>query len=70
MSVVTILNCDVFPCFYSLRLVFVFHFMSKSRPEWSELARGGMVEQLQSSVGAKREARLIREVDPLGLTCV
>ena len=50
--------------------MFVFHFMSKSRPEWLELARGGMVEQLQSSVGAKREARLIREVDSLGLTCV
>ena len=50
--------------------VFVFHFMSKSRQKWSELARGGMVEQLQFSVGAKREARLIREVDPLGLTCV
>ena len=43
--------------------------MSKSSPKWSELASGGMTEQLRSSVGVERKARSIREVDPFGLTC-
>ena len=44
--------------------------MCKSSPKWSELASGGMTEQLRSNVGVERKARSMREVDPLGLTCV